>query len=117
MRRYRLGLLILLVVLGASIGLDTLVKLPTPALARTNAYQIVLLGWGSGGRTSGGAYQMDVTISQPEADEVSGGEYRLNGGVGAGARVMAAPVAATPGPTPVAPTNGRQIYLPFVVTR
>jgi len=35
---------------------------------------------GGGGRSVGGAYAMDVTIGQPEAGAMSGGEYELAGG-------------------------------------
>ncbi len=82
------------------------------ALAQEGSYQITLLGWGSGGRIAGGAYQMDVTISQPEADEIGGGNYTLNGGVGGGRRVVIA--LASPTATPISPGAGERIYLPLI---
>jgi hypothetical protein len=74
-----------------------------------DGYEVALVSWGSGGRTRGENYSLDVVISQPEADQIGGEPYLLRGGIGAGSRRTEADE-----PTP----NGAfSIYLPLAVNR
>ena len=56
--------------------------------AQTARYKFAFIGWGSAGRIAGGKYLMDVIVNQPEADQISGGSYIFNGGIGDGHRVV-----------------------------
>lgn len=93
----------------------------TYVYAQSNNYQLALVGWGSSTTTNGGSYQMVVTIGQPEAEEISGGSYTINGGVGGGKRVViavtpfptATPIPA-PAETPVPMEKANTLYLPLV---
>ena len=80
-----------------------------PAQAQAGGYEVVLVGWGSGGRTNGGNYTMSVVIGQPEADQIRGGDYLFSGGIGAGPRHTAVDIPE--------PDQETTIYLPFVVHR
>lgn len=80
-----------------------------PAQAQAGGYEVVLVGWGSGGRTSGGNYTMNMVIGQPEADQIRGGDYLFSGGIGAGPRHAAVDIPE--------PDQESTIYLPFVVHR
>ena len=57
---------------------------------------------GAGGTVSGGAYQIAATIGQPEAGQISGGDYTLGGGFWGGGVVVKA-------------ADKYKVYLPVVI--
>lgn len=82
-------------------------------MAQGPLYELSQSLLGSGDVTSGGAYAMTFSVGDPQADQVSGGAYRLGGGIlGGGVRVV---VAATPTATPPGNSGDSvELFLPLV---
>jgi hypothetical protein len=68
------------------------------ATAQSTVYELSQSFIGSGGTISGGAYEANIVVGDPVADEVSGGAYSVGGGIlGGGPRSV---VEVTPTATP-----------------
>ena len=101
-----------------SIACLLLVAVTGIALAQTNGYD--LTWWtvdGGGGSATGGSYTLSGTIGQPDAGNLSNGDYTLTGGFWGGVSGASPPgPTPTPTPSPTPPPTGTQfIYLPLVI--